>query len=138
MAVLFVRNLGLPRLTISHSGWDILLIYPPSLEHSQRTGYQDVLWKNTERFDHVVAAVKSLCSFEDKSGENRFGTPSLALKLGHSLKKCVYIIWGKAVLSSKGKDREEDAVDLEKLFEREWGWSGLAPVFNNPFSQEVQ
>ena len=74
-----------------------------------------------ERFDHVVAAVKSLCSFEDKSGKNRFGTPSLALKLGHSLKKCVYIIWGKAVLRSKNKDRDEDAVDLEKLFERDGG-----------------
>ena len=56
-----------------------------------------------ERFDHVVAAVKSLCSFEDKSGKNRVGTPSLALKLGHSLKKCVYIIWGKAVLRRKDK-----------------------------------
>ena len=73
-----------------------------------------------ERFDDVVAAVKSLCSFEDKSGESRFGIPSLALKLGHSLKKCVYIIWGKAV-RSKNKDREEDAVNMEKLFEREWG-----------------
>ena len=91
-----------------------------------------------ERFDHVEAAVKSLCSFEDKSGENRFGTPSLALKLGHSLKKCVYIIWGKAGTEEQGQGNGGGRTRPGEVIWERVGWSGLAPVFKNPFSQEVQ
>ena len=72
-----------------------------------------------EKFDELVEAVKKMCSFKEEDGGTKVGTPSLALKLGHSLKKWVYILWGQTV-RSKDKEREESASNLEKLLEREW------------------
>ena len=72
-----------------------------------------------EKFDTVVQAVKTLCSFHDNDGCQEVKIPSLALKLGHSLKKCLNIIRGQA-LRQKGKNRQEDAENFEKLLESEW------------------
>lgn len=46
-------------------------------------------------------------------------TPSLSLKLSHSLKKCVHILRDQA-LRRKDKDLQEDADNFEKLLESEW------------------
>ena len=42
---------------------------------------------DTSMFDALVDAVKDLCRF-DKKSQLEIGIPSLALKLGHSLKRC--------------------------------------------------
>ena len=39
------------------------------------------------KFDVVIEAVKILCNFETKDGQQDVRTPLLALKFGHSLKK---------------------------------------------------
>ena len=91
-----------------------LIILPRKLPKSNLEGYL-----KPEKFDELVEAVKMMCSFKEEDGGTKVGTPSLALKLGHSLKKCVYILWGQAV-RSKDKEREESASNLEKLLEREW------------------
>ena len=43
-----------------------------------------------ECFDHIIASVKSPCSFDNASTQS-VGTPSLALKLGHAIKKSIAI-----------------------------------------------
>ena len=44
------------------------------------------------KFDIVVNAVKSLSNFQFQEGVQRVATPSLSLKVGHSLKECVSIL----------------------------------------------
>ena len=44
------------------------------------------------KFDVVIEAVKMLCHFEAKDGQQDVQTPSLALKIGHSLNKCVNVV----------------------------------------------
>lgn len=44
-----------------------------------------------EKFDVVVSVVKNLSKFQFQEGVQRVATPSLSLKVGHSLKKmCFY------------------------------------------------
>ena len=71
------------------------------------------------KFDDIIAAVKSLSKFHLKEGTQDVATPSLPLKVGHSLKKCVNIIRGYA-LRRKDKDLQEDANNFQKLLESEW------------------
>lgn len=72
-----------------------------------------------DKFDVVVSAVKNISKFHFKEGIQNVATPSLSLKLGHSLKKCVHILRGKA-LRRKDKDLQENADNFEKLIESEW------------------
>ena len=65
--------------------------------------------------------MKTLCNFEVKDGQQEVQIPSLALKLDHSLKKCVNIVRSQA-LRAKDKDRLEDADNFEKLLECEWSF----------------
>ena len=74
-----------------------------------------------ETFDTVVQAVKTLCNFQDKDGGQEVKIPSLALKLGHSLKKCVNVVRGQA-LREKSKDIQEDVDNFENLLESEWSY----------------
>ena len=71
------------------------------------------------KFDVVVNAVKSLSKFQFQEGVQRVATPSLSLKVGHSLKKCVSILRGQA-LRKKDKDLQEEADTFEKLLDSEW------------------
>ena len=48
------------------------------------------------KFDVVINAVKSLSKFQFQDGAQGVATPSLSLKVGHSLKKCVAILRGQA------------------------------------------
>ena len=72
-----------------------------------------------DKFDVVIEAVKEMCKFQVNSGKQDVGTPSLALKVGHSLKKCVQIVRGRA-LRDKDKSLLEDAENFEKLLQTEW------------------
>ena len=49
------------------------------------------------RFDDVVSAVKSISKFQFEKGVQDVATPSLSLKISHSLKKCVNILRGHAL-----------------------------------------
>ena len=72
-----------------------------------------------DKFDVVVSAVKNVSKFHFQEGVQNVATPSLSLKLGHSLKKCVHILRGHA-LRRKDKDLQEDADNFEQLLESEW------------------
>ena len=73
------------------------------------------------RFDDVVSAVKSISKFQFEKGVQGVATPSLSLKIGHSLKKCVNILRGHA-LRAKDKVLEEDADSFERLIVSEWSY----------------
>ena len=73
------------------------------------------------RFDDVVSAVKSISNFHFHKGVQNVATPSLSLKIGHSLKKCVNILRGHA-LRRKDKVLEEDAENFERLLVSEWSY----------------
>ena len=72
-----------------------------------------------ERFDEVVAVTKELCSFQHGEQLPSFKTPSLALKLGISLKKCAILHKGVA-LRRKDKGMLEDLEFFKQLVETEW------------------
>ena len=71
------------------------------------------------RIDGVISAVKSLSKFEFE-GVQRVATPSLSLKVVHSLKRCVSILRRRA-FHTKDKDLQEDSDNFEKLLDSESG-----------------
>ena len=73
------------------------------------------------RFDDIVSAVKSISKFHFEKGVQNVATPSLSLKIGHSLKKCINILRGHA-LRRKDTILEEDVNNFEKLIESEWSF----------------
>jgi hypothetical protein len=79
---------------------------------------EDVL--KPERYDDVIAAVKVVCQIgESQYRHPEFKTPSLALKLGHHLKKCANILRGEA-LRSRNTRMCDDAESFITLHELEW------------------
>ncbi|XP_068758091.1 uncharacterized protein [Montipora capricornis] len=74
-----------------------------------------------DKFDVLVQCVMQISKFEVKRAEKEVGTPSLALHIGYSLKKCVGIVRGKA-LREKDKGLLEDVEHFEKLMEAEWNF----------------
>ena len=74
-----------------------------------------------DKFDIVVQCVMNIAKFDVKMGESRVGTPSLALHIGYSLKKCIGIVRGKA-LREKDRSLLEDVEHFEKLMEAEWNY----------------
>lgn len=70
-------------------------------------------------FDAIVCATKELCSFDKSKTKEIVGIPSLGLKLGHQLKKCLYIQRGQA-LRKKDNASLQDIENLSKLIETEW------------------
>ena len=51
---------------------------------------------DTARFDELVAAVKDLCGFKEES-RLEIDVPSLAIKLGHSIKQCAQVLKSSAL-----------------------------------------
>ncbi|XP_044180170.1 uncharacterized protein LOC114952155 isoform X4 [Acropora millepora] len=74
-----------------------------------------------DKFDVLIQCVMQISKFDVKRGEKEVGTPSLALHIGHSLKKCVCVVRGKA-LREKDKGLLEDVEHFEKLMEAEWNF----------------
>ncbi|XP_033730108.1 uncharacterized protein LOC117319405, partial [Pecten maximus] len=70
-----------------------------------------------ERFMLAVKATKILCNFSEDT--NTYGNPSLALKIGHLLKKCAKIKKSSA-LSSGDSDLGKNADDFLTLLDDEW------------------
>ena len=73
-------------------------------------------------YDSVVNAVRELCTFEVKDGQQSVGTPSLALKIGYALKKCVNVVVGKA-LREDNLAMERDASNFRRLLETDWSYA---------------
>lgn len=72
-------------------------------------------------FDMVLEAVHAVCKYteSDSTIAARITIPSLALKLGHSVKKCCTLLVGKA-LRERNALLEQDAEAFAKLFNNEW------------------
>lgn len=78
-----------------------------------------------QHFDLIVDSIKSICKFTEDDGQNpdapfhRLGKPSLALALGHSVKKMTQLLWGQAVRTSQEGLAAECQAFLE-LYDNEW------------------
>jgi len=74
-----------------------------------------------ENFDSVVKAVLVESKYEESTATAtaRLKTPSLALKIGHSVRKCCNLLVNKA-LREKDKVLEHDAMSFLRVFDSEW------------------
>jgi len=74
-----------------------------------------------DKFDEVVAAVLAECKYEPATDQcqSSINIPSLALKLGHSLKKCATLVRGKG-LRERDAVVTSDAENFLELLEAEW------------------
>jgi hypothetical protein len=74
-----------------------------------------------QHFDHIITATRQLCSFDKitEKSSKKVGVPSLALKLGYQIKKCIFVIQGTA-FRRKDNSLLQDCEHLLKLFEGEW------------------
>ena len=72
-----------------------------------------------ECFDRLITSVKTLCNFEEAEKTKVECTSSLALKLWFSLKKCIAILKGKALLE-KDDALFQDQACLDALMVSEW------------------
>jgi hypothetical protein len=69
------------------------------------------------KFDCVIAAVRTLCGHT--SSLNTFKTPSLALKIGHSLKKCASIAICECI-KLNNEERRKQLEAFQYLCKKEW------------------
>ena len=69
------------------------------------------------QYQKVVSSVRQVSGFDHQT--NSFSTPSLALKLGHSLKKCAMLLVSEA-LQTGSKYKEEKANAFIRLCDMEW------------------
>lgn len=79
-------------------------------------------WLHPTKFDLIINSVQNVSQHEESANNyNRpsFKTPSLALKLGHSIRKCIGIERGKA-LRKNNIDRDNELKNLLAIFDLEW------------------
>ena len=68
-------------------------------------------------FKLITKCCKLVSGYDAKS--NTYATPSLALKIGHSLQKCLKLLIGKGI-ETENRDLQCRAEELSKLFEINW------------------
>ena len=68
-------------------------------------------------FRNVVSAVRNEAGFHEST--QSYATPSLALKLGHTLRKCAKILKGKAI-EQQNNDLLKNSNDFFELCTIEW------------------
>ena len=83
---------------------------------NEASGLQDYI--NTSKFDELVYAVKDLCEFKAEAHSD-VGIPSLALKLGHSIKRCAQVL-NSSALRSKDEALIKQTKRFLGLFDAEW------------------
>lgn len=78
-------------------------------------------WLRPEYFDDIITDIKNLCSLISTSNSDRpqFNIPSMALKLGHSLRKCIAVEKGSCIRKGDVKGLER-LTDLLTLMDLEW------------------
>ena len=69
---------------------------------------------DTARFDELVAAVKDLCGFKEES-RLEIDVPSLAIKLGHSIKQCAQVLKSSALRKKSEAAIENARTSLTSL-----------------------
>jgi hypothetical protein len=74
---------------------------------------------NPAKFDIVIEAVRDVCSFYREEDRNKVAIPSLALKLGHNLRKCAQIYRGVG-LREKDEQVTSDTKNFLELMDYEW------------------
>lgn len=72
---------------------------------------------NGPNFDNVLRAARMASGFDES--DNRYKTPSLALKLGHSVKLCAKILKGNALMAGN-QDRLRECDAFIQLHELRW------------------
>ena len=75
------------------------------------------MFVSPQLFEDILVATRCVCGFQTTS--TSYKTPSLALKLGHSLKKYAYILKGQAIASGDERMITQASRYLE-LHEMEW------------------
>lgn len=99
----------------------LLLILKESHNGSEELEFYDFI--HPKYFDDIVKCVKKLCEADDEEKSERgcplYGKPSLALKLGHSLKKLAEVKRAQAIRNDDVTARKE-ADDYMLLHENEW------------------
>ena len=73
---------------------------------------------DTKYFDAMTKAIKVMCNFDEEEHLS-VETPSLALKLGHSLKRCGQLLKSRS-LRAKDDLKLKGAKRFLELFENEW------------------
>ena len=66
-------------------------------------------------FMTVLSAVKKVAGFDEEN--HLFNTPSLALKLGHTLKKAAFVLLSKALMNRDGDDMQKHVEKFIKLLD---------------------
>lgn len=94
-------------------------------ECSEISGMEDVI--HPQKFPLAIKCVKSLCGYDSMC--NSFKTPSLALKIGHSLKACADILRNKGLMSNDDV-LEKKATQFHTLCDSDWSCyvSAAAPA----------
>lgn len=90
------------------------------LELRKQTGRDNDKLSNfirPERFREVVKATKAVASYQTK--ESSYGTPSLALKIGHSIVRICGLLKAKAI-EDNDSDLKENVQNYEQLHELSW------------------
>lgn len=71
-----------------------------------------------EHFHAVVKAVRCLCGFDED--EHVYSKPSLALKMGHSLKECTRVEINNCVVQNSNTDQRQKHEEFLSLCASEW------------------
>ncbi|XP_071853449.1 uncharacterized protein [Apostichopus japonicus] len=71
------------------------------------------------RFELLLKSVRSVCGFDEET--HQYTKPSLALKLGHSLKKAAMLVVSTALIE-ENKEKERQARDVITLLNENWDW----------------
>ncbi|XP_036961819.1 uncharacterized protein LOC119023775 isoform X6 [Acanthopagrus latus] len=119
-----------------------LLITARAMTHLRST--EDLVMPSN--FPQVIQAVRAVAGYELES--NSYKTPSLALKLGHSLAKVAGIVQCNAIIANR-HDVAESAKQFATLYEKKWNESISAAALGTlkqakwnkpqllPFTQDV-
>ena len=81
----------------------------------KNAGFADLI--QPSKFKNIIQAIRNIAGFDENS--NTYKTPSLALKLGHTLKKAAGILLGQAIMEEKDT-LERRCNQFIKLCELKW------------------
>ncbi|XP_062599195.1 uncharacterized protein LOC134260661 [Saccostrea cucullata] len=105
-------------------------------DHTEITSLKSAL--NPANWDKLILAIKTLAGHDEK--DNSYQTPSLPLKLGHSLSKCAKILKSNAIIEENEADRKI-ADNFLILYQSDWeeriSSQALATLHNEKFNKPM-
>ena len=108
-----------------------LLIEVRKINNVPTTALKDLI--DPARFQLVLDAVRITAGFHEDN--HQFDKPTLALKLGHCLKRCAKILQGKYIEENNTKMHRK-AVDFHKLCELNWQEEVSAHAMRNLYEKK--